>query len=358
MMPHEYIAQVADKSQFLFDRAAEMMAGRTIPHSSDGSSNWIPSRYELISQQSDSRSDPDVTVIIPTFNRPDLLVTAVDSVCCNADVNFEVVIVNDAGTNLPAATVERLCAPRRSITVAQHHCNLGLAAARNTGAWLARGKWLMMLDDDDALLDGSMRDLMSIARDDQDALFIFGDHLRQWYAEHTPTHREYRQIGREALAELCTENLIVCGSFMITRQTFTAHRGYREDLPVHEDYNLHLRVLSSTRSAYLAKPICTYHCRPALPRLNHRRLYWFATSAFNHTVFRSLFHRTGDRATKVVQRRNQYEHLARSLREGCPLDVARSVVNQWWQTLRSHGLSDDVDLDEEVISNVCPSIRQ
>lgn len=216
---------------------------------------------------------------------------------------------------------------------------------------------MTMLDDDDALVDGSLTDLLSVARADDDASFIFGDHVRQWYEGHTPTHAEYRSIGREALAELRTENLIVCGSFMIERRTFTALRGYREDLPVHEDYNLHLRVLSSTRPAYLATPICTYHCRPALPRLNHRRLYWFATSAFNHAVFRSLFHQADDRAVKMAQRESQYEHLARSLREGCPLDAARALVARWWQTLRSHGLSEEIDLDEQVISDICPSLR-
>lgn len=356
-MESDYLTRVGAKSQSFFDGAVAMMTGATIPSAGDGSTDPVPGRYALVAQaRADSGPAPDVTVIIPTFNRPELLVHAVASVCRQIDVDLEIVIVNDGGTDLPTATLDQLLSHRRPLVVARHHRNLGLGAARNTGAWLARGTWLTMLDDDDTLVDGAIDDLMRVARTDG-VSFAFGDHLRQWYRGPSPTHVEYRRIGPAASAELCTENLIICGSFIIARRTFIGIRGYREDLPVHEDYNLHLRVLSSTQPAYLAQPICVYHCRDTLPRLNHRRLFWFATSAFNHAIFRWLFHRPDDRAVKRVQRTNQYEHLARSLREGCPPDVARALVDRWWHTLRAHGLAEEIGLDDEVISNVCPSLR-
>jgi hypothetical protein len=36
-----------------------------------------------------------------------------------------------------------------------------------------------------------------------------------------------------------------------------ALNGYREDLPVHEDYNFHLRALRAPESLYVNIPVCT-----------------------------------------------------------------------------------------------------
>lgn len=355
MSQRGYLATVPAHAGRLFELTARIMTGRASAGSSGGSDMPIAGRCAITVRPAQQRS-PDVSIVIPTFERPDLLLAAVESVHSQGAVNLEIVVVNDSERPLGATVVEALSATPRAITVAQHHRNLGLGAARNTGAGLARGAWLLMLDDDDALVESSVRLLLDVGRT-AGALFVFGDHLRQHYVGASPGYIERRRVGLEALEDLHTENPIMCGSFVIKRRLFEALGGYREDLPVHEDYNLHLRVLSTVRPVYLDAPVCVYHCRQTLPRLNHRRLHWFATSAFNHAVFRTLFVRTNDRSLKVAQRENQYAHLIRSLEEGCPLDLARALVNSWWHTLRAFGLSEEVAIDEDVIDRLCPSVR-
>jgi glycosyltransferase involved in cell wall biosynthesis len=271
-------------------------------------------------------------------------------------VQLEIVIVNDGGVELPRSVLDHFASFHQPITVVRHHRNLGLGASRNTGATIAKGAWLMMLDDDDTLVDESVGRLLDAAHANERAAFIFGDHLRQVYEGHIPTAQRSMVRIDQRLEELHIENPIMCGSFLITRESFAALRGYREDLPVHEDYNLHVRALASIRWAYVGVPICVYHCRGAIPRLNHRRLYWFATSAFNHAVFRSLFGRTNDHALIRSQRENQYAHLSRALDEGCPLELARSLVQRWWESLASRGLSSEVSMDELILSTVWPAL--
>jgi glycosyltransferase involved in cell wall biosynthesis len=357
VIPQDYVTAVAERSQHLFGLTADIIMGTLVASSRDGATARTDGRYAIIGQTEHTAREPQVSVVIPTFNRPDLLVQAVDSVCRQDDVDLELVIVDDAGADIPAETFARLLRQRWPITVVRHRRNLGLGASRNTGVSLAHGSWITMLDDDDALVQGSIVQLLDAARAAREAQFVFGDHLRQGYDGDRPTDLEHRRGGIGALRDLFTENPIMCGSFIIQRRAFVALRGYREDLPVHEDYNLHLRLLSAIDPVYVSTPVCIYHCRETLPRLNHKRLYWFATSAFNHAVYRALFHRTGDRALKVAQRENQYAHLARSLDEGCPRDVALSLVHLWRHTLRARGLSEEIDIDEAAMVGACPSIR-
>jgi glycosyltransferase involved in cell wall biosynthesis len=89
---------------------------------------------------------PVFSVVIPTYGRPRLLNSAVESVLAQTDPSFEVVVVDDASpepiTGLPADPRLRLV--RRSR-------NGGSAAARNTGLDAARGEYVVFLDDDDLM---------------------------------------------------------------------------------------------------------------------------------------------------------------------------------------------------------------
>ncbi len=354
----DYITSVRAKSMPLFEMAAQIIDGRKHASDRDGSDSRVNGRFKIVQQPKHHNREVDVSVVIPTFNRHDLLVNAVDSVRTQDGFECEIVIVNDGGEEIPDELLNRFGGRELPITVLQHHHNLGLGASRNTGASIARGKWIMVLDDDDTLVEEGVKDLLGFAGTEPEAKFIFGNHIRQFYKDSTPNHVEYRRVDDEALSDLAIENPIMCGSVVVDRRLFGSLKGYREDLPVHEDYNFHIRVLSSKRYLHVDKPLCVYHCRQSIPRLNHKRLYWFATCAFNHAVFRSLFHKPNDQSLKLAQRQYQYAHIARSLSEGCPLDVAKSLVNSWWEILRSHSLSGEIELDLEAISNVCPSILE
>ena len=91
---------------------------------------------------------PLVSVIIPTYNRADLVRQALASVKAQTYRDFEIVVVDDGGTD---GTCEALSA-WREIRVLRHAHRRGVSAARNTGIDAARGEWLAFLDSDDLWL--------------------------------------------------------------------------------------------------------------------------------------------------------------------------------------------------------------
>jgi FkbM family methyltransferase len=92
-------------------------------------------------------SDPLVSVIVPTYNRPDMLAEALKSILKQTFQDFEIVVVNDAGMSVEDV-VSKLNTEKK-IAYVSHAGNRGLAAARNTGIRVARGKYIALLDDDD-----------------------------------------------------------------------------------------------------------------------------------------------------------------------------------------------------------------
>ena len=90
---------------------------------------------------------PDVSVVIPTRNRSALLGQTLHSVLWQRDVDFEVIIVDEASTDDTSDLLTTFSDNR--IRVIHNNAPTGVASARNRGAKEARGRWLAFVDDDD-----------------------------------------------------------------------------------------------------------------------------------------------------------------------------------------------------------------
>jgi glycosyltransferase involved in cell wall biosynthesis len=91
--------------------------------------------------------EPEVTIVITTRNRPDLVQRAVDSALAQTLRAIEVIVVDDASTQ--PVRLARADARLRLLRTPRWR---GVCAARNLGLAAARGRWVTFLDDDDELL--------------------------------------------------------------------------------------------------------------------------------------------------------------------------------------------------------------
>jgi glycosyltransferase involved in cell wall biosynthesis len=108
---------------------------------------------------------PFFSVVIPVYNRADLLGDALRSVLAQSEQDFEVVVVDDGSKDDPKAVVDALADPRIRF-IAQD--NRGGGAARNRGIDEARGEFLAFLDSDDIFLPhhlAAMRRLLAGTQD-------------------------------------------------------------------------------------------------------------------------------------------------------------------------------------------------
>lgn len=127
---------------------------------------------------------PLVSIVIPTWNRADLLATrTIPSVLCQTYRNWEAVVVGDACTD---DTRERLAAlgdarirfhnlDRRGSYPEDPLARWMVAGSTpaNRALELARGEWLGYLDDDDVFTEDHIETLLRFARQSE-AEFVFG----------------------------------------------------------------------------------------------------------------------------------------------------------------------------------------
>jgi glycosyltransferase involved in cell wall biosynthesis len=88
-----------------------------------------------------------VTVVIPTHNRPQLLLRTLDSVLDQEDVPVEIVIVDDGGAARASDALDGRGLER--VRVIRHERSRGVSAARNAGLATVDTPWVAFVDDDD-----------------------------------------------------------------------------------------------------------------------------------------------------------------------------------------------------------------
>lgn len=104
---------------------------------------------------------PVVSVIIPTRNRPDLLIKAINSVLVQTIAEIEIIIVVDGPDS---ATESKLSAiSDKRLTVIALPESIGGAEARNLGVRQASAEWVAFLDDDDEWLPSKLEEQLHLA---------------------------------------------------------------------------------------------------------------------------------------------------------------------------------------------------
>ena len=110
---------------------------------------------------------PLFSVIIPVFNRADVLEQSIRSVLEQTCQDFEVIVVDDGSHDHPEQAIERIGDPRVRIL---HQENRGGAAARNRGFDEARGRFVALLDSDDRFLPHHLENMRVLLQNTKDTV--------------------------------------------------------------------------------------------------------------------------------------------------------------------------------------------
>jgi glycosyltransferase involved in cell wall biosynthesis len=113
------------------------------------------------------------SIILANFNGAAYLGDAIESVLAQRDVQFELLIVDDASTDNSQALAENYARKHpRIIRLLRHACNRGQGAGFNTGATQATGQVVSFIDSDDLWFPEKLKAVQSVFEDHPDtALF-------------------------------------------------------------------------------------------------------------------------------------------------------------------------------------------
>ena len=192
-----------------------------------------------------------ISVIIPTYNRRELLLRAIDSVLHQTCADIEVIVVDDASTDGTQTAVLELHDER--VRYVRQSENAGACAARNRGVDMARGEYIAFQDSDDVFHPEKLeKQLAYLLETGADVTVCAMNRVRLSGAwEASPPMAENRPLPYQ---ELLLENLCSTQCILGRAEVFREVR-FDEALPRLQDWDLMLRIARRFRVMLDARPL-------------------------------------------------------------------------------------------------------
>ena len=206
-------------------------------------------------------SSPRVSVIVPTFNRPEFLPRALRSLGAQTFDDFEVIVVNDAGSPTEAIALEH--GPAGKVTYFRLAMNVDRAAARNAALRLARGRYVAYLDDDDWFLPHHLATLVGALERGARVAYTDARRIREEkregkyvrVSEDVPYAREFDAT------QLLLTNYIPITCMMHERALLEEIGDFDAGLRVLEDWDLWIRMSRVTPFVRVPGVTCEFSWR-------------------------------------------------------------------------------------------------
>jgi glycosyltransferase involved in cell wall biosynthesis len=198
---------------------------------------------------------PFVSVIIPTYNRRELVQGAVDSVLDQTYGDYEIIVVDD-GSQDGTGEIIAACYGDRVRYVYQE--NAGESAARNRGIALARGTLVALLDSDDIWLRDKLARQVPLLERSPQAGVVFCQAL---LVDALDRSLDVPPAGHDLvpddlkLESLLFRNTITASTALIRRSALREVGGFDQTVRFGEDWELWLRLRERWDFAFLPEPL-------------------------------------------------------------------------------------------------------
>ena len=205
---------------------------------------------------------PLVSVIVPTSNRPEMLIEALRSIQTQTYSNVEAVVINDGGKDV-SHIFQQLQYPDRIVYI-NLPIKIERSAARNLGMRIAQGKYIAYLDDDDIFYPNHLDTLVG---------FLEGSDYKVAY---TDAHRAIQQeiagqfvtVRKEVsfsfdfdIDRILVENFIPILCVMHEKSCLDESGLFDESLNRHEDWDLWIRMSRHFKFAHIPLLTCEFTYR-------------------------------------------------------------------------------------------------
>lgn len=196
----------------------------------------------------------EISVVIPTYNRFELLKRALKSVYAQTLQPKEIIVIDDGSSD--ATSKITLTFPNIRYI---RQKNGGVANARNTGIKNARYEWIAFLDDDDEWESKKLQLQAAFHKNNENTYISYTDEA--WFVEGVEKKipKKYQKPKQNRFIDHVRYCIIAPSSVMVHKSVFTAIGLFDESLRVCEDYDMWLRILRRYDFGYIDKKLLKKH---------------------------------------------------------------------------------------------------
>lgn len=193
-----------------------------------------------------------ISVVIPVFNRRELVGRAISSVLGQTRPPHEIIVVDDASGDGTADLVRRRFP---DVVLLENRRNRGVSHARNLGVRRAEGDWIAFLDSDDEWLAGKLERQIALLSEKPEVPLCHCEEIWVRNGVRVNPRRKHRKRGGDLFMDCLALCVISPSAALLRRELFDALGGFDESLPACEDYDLWLRICARHEVGFVPQPL-------------------------------------------------------------------------------------------------------
>jgi glycosyltransferase involved in cell wall biosynthesis len=199
---------------------------------------------------------PKVTVVITTFNRPQMLSAAISSVLNQTLQDFEIIVVDDVSTENNVAVIDSFGDER--ITLVRNEKHLGGAVGRNVGVAAGHhSEWVAFLDDDDLFLPDKLEKQVALGESQGGDYAVIYCGVRSVDGEGNTLGFGVPDIRGDIRAGILDKGLRTFSStHLFRRSTYDEIGGYDSDLRSNNEHDIWMKMgFLGLKADFVADPL-------------------------------------------------------------------------------------------------------
>lgn len=217
-------------------------------------------------------NDDLVSIIIPSYNRYDLLLHCIYSCINQTYSNIEIIVVDDCSTDerykngiletFPKTTVLHLPINQRN----KYNTLAAQGMTRQEGINISKGKWICFLDDDDFLLENKIETHLKYMKSYNymfscTNMYVINHNSISDKLDMSIREIYFKNKDSDFLCILTKSNILrsndICNSTVMIHRSLLEKTGYFKPEP-YEDWEYWKRVLDHTNCLYINIPLTYY----------------------------------------------------------------------------------------------------
>ena len=192
-----------------------------------------------------------VSVVIPTYNRINLLERAVNSVIRQTKNAFEIIVVDDGSDDNSSEMVKQ----KFGSVILVRQENGGVSAARNRGIEISKGDWIALLDSDDEWKPNKLEKQINALSEDPDYFFCHTNETWIRNGVRVNQGKRHKKYGGY-IFDKCLDICRISPSSALFKKSILEHVGlFDNELHVCEDYDLWLRITREHKILFIDEPL-------------------------------------------------------------------------------------------------------
>lgn len=207
----------------------------------------------------DPLTQPLVSVVIPTYDRPALLEEAVDSVREQTYPHIELIVVDDLSPTPAAETLDAHTDSSARMRIVRHETNQGANAARNTGIKAANGEFVAFLDDDDRWLPEKVERQVARFHQSSDVVGVVYTGAESINADGEVIYVFEPRMRGDVTKAFFRDGMVGSFSRVMVRSSVIEEAGFLDErFPSWQDREWYLRLSRCCQFEYVREPLVVH----------------------------------------------------------------------------------------------------